>query len=105
MRWLPRQDPNSFASIAGQTFPAQPMPDGWDVNVTDYWRSTLMANSAHDPFWRAKVRHEVLVNPDHQLGSKINAPRATPMGHLPLTTESRITPWPHCFKIAWRSTA
>ncbi|MBL7964075.1 MAG: T9SS type A sorting domain-containing protein [Flavobacteriales bacterium] len=41
-------------------------PDGVDVNVTDDWRSTMMANSARDPFWRAKVSHEVLVNPAHQ---------------------------------------
>lgn len=39
----------------------------WDVNVTDFWRSTIMANSAKDPLWRAKVSHEVAVNPDHQL--------------------------------------
>jgi hypothetical protein len=40
--------------------------DGNDVNVVDDWRSTMMANSARDPFWRAKVSHEVLVNPQHQ---------------------------------------
>lgn len=40
--------------------------NGTDVNVMDDWRSTMMANSARDPFWRAKVSHEVTVNPDHQ---------------------------------------
>lgn len=40
---------------------------GWDVNVVDHWRSSMMANSAKDPFWRAKVTHEVAVNPSHQL--------------------------------------
>lgn len=39
---------------------------GNDVNVVDDWRSTMMANSARDPFWRAKVSHEVLLNPQHQ---------------------------------------
>lgn len=39
---------------------------GNDVNVADDWRSTMMGNSARDPFFRAKVRHEVLVNPAHQ---------------------------------------
>jgi hypothetical protein len=39
---------------------------GRDVNVADDWRSTLMANSARDPFFRAKMEHEVLVNPGHQ---------------------------------------
>jgi hypothetical protein len=32
--------------------------NGVDVNVSDDWRSTMMANSARDPFWRAKVSHE-----------------------------------------------
>ena len=40
--------------------------DGNDVNVVDAWAASMMANSAKDPFWRAKVSHEVLVNPDHQ---------------------------------------
>lgn len=51
------QDPVGLASIDGQ---------GRDVNVVDDWRSTLMANSARDPFFKAKVSHEVLVNPGHQ---------------------------------------
>lgn len=40
--------------------------DGNDVNVTDAWRSTMMGNAARDPFWRAKVSHEVTVNPAHK---------------------------------------
>ncbi len=38
---------------------------GNDVNVVNDWRSTLMANSARDPFFRAKLEHELLINPDH----------------------------------------
>ena len=77
------KDPNAFASIAGQTYPAMPMPEGWDVNVTDYWRSSLMANSAKDPFWRAKVRHEVLVNPGHQLDLEDKCTSChAPLGHF-----------------------
>ncbi len=38
---------------------------GMDVNIYDDWRTTMMANSAKDPFWRAKVSHESLVNPEH----------------------------------------
>lgn len=41
--------------------------EGVDVNVSDDWRSTMMANSARDPFWRAKVSHETAVNPAHKL--------------------------------------
>lgn len=40
--------------------------EGTDVNVADDWRSTMMANSARDPFFRAKLSHEGLVNPGHQ---------------------------------------
>lgn len=40
--------------------------EGTDINVVDDWIGTLMANSAKDPFWKAKVSHEVLTNPAHQ---------------------------------------
>lgn len=36
---------------------------GNDVNIHDGWRATMMANAAKDPFWRAKVSHELLVAP------------------------------------------
>ncbi|MBK8557203.1 MAG: hypothetical protein IPL65_16205 [Lewinellaceae bacterium] len=51
-------DPNGFAMVT---------TSGVDVNIYDAWRSTMMANSARDPFWRAKVTHEILVNPEHSL--------------------------------------
>lgn len=51
-------DPNMVAFITST---------GEDVNIHDDWRSTMMANSARDPFWRAKVSHEMLVNPAHSL--------------------------------------
>lgn len=38
---------------------------GMDVNLVDRWESSMMAMSAVDPFWRAKVSHEILVNPGH----------------------------------------
>ncbi len=41
--------------------------NGTDVNVSDDWRSTMMGNSARDPFFLAKVSHEVQVNPAHQV--------------------------------------
>jgi hypothetical protein len=40
--------------------------EGGDVNVVDDWSSSMMALSAKDPFWRAKVSHEVFVNPQFQ---------------------------------------
>lgn len=36
---------------------------GNDVNFTDDWRATMMANSARDPFWRAQVSHEGITAP------------------------------------------
>jgi hypothetical protein len=39
---------------------------GQDVSVERYWRSTMMANAARDPYWRAAVRSETLQAPDYQ---------------------------------------
>ncbi|MCB0757404.1 MAG: T9SS type A sorting domain-containing protein [Flavobacteriales bacterium] len=40
--------------------------EGEDVNVVDDWRSSMMANSARDPFFLAKMEHEGLVNPAYK---------------------------------------
>jgi len=42
---------------------------GMPVAIVNDWRSTMMANSSKDPFWQAKVSHEILVNP--QLSDEI----------------------------------
>ncbi|MFN4080683.1 MAG: T9SS type A sorting domain-containing protein [Saprospiraceae bacterium] len=54
-----------------------------DINFYDAWRSSIMANSAKDPFWRAKVTHESLVNPAHSeaLQDKCTSCHA-PAGHV-----------------------
>ncbi len=56
--------------------------DSNDINVFDDWKATMMANSAKDPFWRAKVSHEVLINPGHtvDIENKCTSCHA-PMGH------------------------
>jgi hypothetical protein len=36
---------------------------GNDVSLEQDWRSTMMANSARDPLWQAKVQTEVMRNP------------------------------------------
>jgi hypothetical protein len=56
--------------------------DGFDVNLFDRWQGSMMANSAKDPLWRAKVSHECLVNPAHanDLQNKCTSCHA-PMGH------------------------
>lgn len=40
--------------------------EGEDVNVVDDWRSTLMANSARDPFFRAQMEYEGLLHPTNK---------------------------------------
>lgn len=40
--------------------------EGQDVNVVDDWRSSMMANSARDPFFLAKMEHEGLEYPGHK---------------------------------------
>lgn len=40
--------------------------NGATVSPVSDWQATLMANSARDPFWQAKVDHEGLVNPTHR---------------------------------------
>jgi hypothetical protein len=66
-------DPNNYALLT---------PEGEDVNQYDAWRATMMAQSARDPFWRAKVTHEMMVNPAHSevLQDKCTSCHA-PAGH------------------------
>jgi hypothetical protein len=57
--------------------------EGNDVNVADAWAATMMANSAKDPFWRAKVSHEVSVNPSHQSELESTCTKChAPLGHF-----------------------
>lgn len=56
--------------------------NGNDVNLYDDWQATMMALSAKDPFWKAKLSHETHVNPSHgiSLENKCTSCHA-PMGH------------------------
>ncbi len=40
-------------------------PSGEDVSIGATWRSTMMANSARDPYWQAGVRRETIDHPMH----------------------------------------
>lgn len=40
--------------------------NGKDVSIDSDWRSTIMANSTRDPYYRASVRSEALANPEHE---------------------------------------
>src|SRR6188474_374458 len=39
-------------------------PGGDDVSIGVTWRSTMMANSARDPYWQAGVRRETIDHPE-----------------------------------------
>ena len=41
-------------------------PTGEDISIGHDWRTTMMANSARDPYWHAAVRREVLDHPAAQ---------------------------------------
>ena len=63
-------DPNGVYNVSAE---------GGDINVVDDWSSSMMGNSARDPYWRAKVSQEVNLHPEHQddiegLCTKCHAP-------------------------------
>jgi len=37
---------------------------GLDVSLTAYWRSTILANAARDPYWQASTAAEIIENPE-----------------------------------------
>lgn len=39
---------------------------GMDISIDTDWRSTMMANAARDPYYRASVRRETLANPQYK---------------------------------------
>lgn len=56
---------------------------GNDVNMHDDWSTSMMANAARDPFWRAKVSHEVLSNPMHKMDLETKCTSChAPQGHF-----------------------
>lgn len=56
--------------------------NGNDVNLYDDWETSMMGLSGVDPLWKAKVSHEILVNPAHanELQTLCTSCHA-PMGH------------------------
>lgn len=57
-------------------------PSGEDVSIFTDWRSTMMANSARDPYWMAAVRREVM---DHPASAAAIEDECS-ICHLPMTT-------------------
>ena len=63
--------------------------DGNDVSIDNFWRSTMMANAARDPYWIASVRFETLLIPE--ISDDIEAKCATchmPMAAVDLTLQN-----------------
>lgn len=56
--------------------------DSIDINLYDDWETSMMGLSGVDPWWRAKVSHEILTNPGHsnELQTFCTSCHA-PMGH------------------------
>jgi hypothetical protein len=57
---------------------------GEDVSIGASWRSTMMANSARDPYWQAGVRRETIDHPQH--AEAIQAECAS--CHMPMTQKA-----------------
>lgn len=56
---------------------------GESVSIVNDWRSSMMANASKDPFWKAKVSHEALVNPQHAEALEDVCTRChAPVGHF-----------------------
>ncbi|AFH50357.1 Hypothetical protein IALB_2654 [Ignavibacterium album JCM 16511] len=56
--------------------------NGVDISPPTYWRSTMMANSSKDPFWRAMVAEEVHNYPQLQQTIETTCTRChAPMGY------------------------
>ena len=55
---------------------------GEDVSIGTTWRSTMMANSARDPYWHAGVRRESIDHPEHSGAIQDECAAC----HMPMTT-------------------
>jgi cytochrome c551/c552 len=55
---------------------------GEDVSIGTSWRSTMMANSARDPYWHAGVRRESIDHPEHSGAIQDECAAC----HMPMTT-------------------
>lgn len=56
-------------------------PDGKDVSIGVDWRSSIMANSARDPYWQGSVRRETIDHPSR----KADIEDECSICHMPIT--------------------
>ncbi len=81
----PNQYNDYFAGAGAclQCHNTQVNEQGASVAIVNDWRSTMMANSSKDPFWQAKVSHEILVNPQYANEIQTVCTRChAPMGNI-----------------------
>jgi hypothetical protein len=65
---------------------------GADVSLGTAWRSTMMANSARDPYWQASLRAEVGAHPEQRETIEELCTRChMPMAHFTATVEQEST--------------
>jgi hypothetical protein len=65
-------------------------PAGEDVSIGTSWRSSMMANSARDPYWQAAVRREILDHPGAREAIENECSRChMPMAHFQAKAEGR----------------
>jgi hypothetical protein len=57
-------------------------PSGENVSIGSDWRSSMMANSARDPYWQAAVRREILDHP----GAREDIEDECSICHMPMAT-------------------
>lgn len=62
-------------------------PSGEDISIGYNWRSSMMANSARDPYWQAAVRREVLDHPEAQAAIEDKCSTC----HMPMARFSSVT--------------
>ena len=58
-------------------------PSGEAVSIGATWRSTMMANSARDPYWQAGVRREILDHPQQSAAIQDECAEC----HMPMATQ------------------
>lgn len=58
-------------------------PSGEEVSIGATWRSTMMANSARDPYWQAGVRRETIDHPMHGVAIQDECAEC----HMPMATQ------------------
>lgn len=67
-------------------------PDGEDISFGINWRTSMMANSARDPYWHASVRREVMDHPESQVAIENECSTChMPMAHYQGKTQGQMT--------------